>query len=97
VVHYPCYQSLREVAASRGEIYPPPLASLPFACSNYFLREINIGCNVIRWETTPENGWALDMKFLRKTLTEHNSPENKVVVFFLILACSVPHEPNVYT
>ena len=34
VVHYPCYQSLREVAASRGEIPP----SLSFAWSNY-LRE----------------------------------------------------------
>lgn len=49
---------------------------------------------MIRWETTPENGWALDMKFLRRTLTEHNSPENKV---FFLLASSVAQKVNVFT
>lgn len=61
IVHWPCYQSLFQVAAS-------------------------IGCEVTRWEASPDDGWELDVSFLRKSLRKNT----KAVVL------NVPHNPTGY-
>jgi aspartate/methionine/tyrosine aminotransferase len=61
IVHYPCYQSLEEVARS-------------------------LGCQVTRWEAREENGWALDLDELRRSLR----PNTKAIVV------NTPHNPTGY-
>ena len=61
IVHWPCYQSLFEVAQS-------------------------MGCDVTRWKTRQEDGWELDLNFLRDALR----PRTRVV------AINSPHNPTGY-
>ncbi len=61
IVHYPCYQSLHEIAQG-------------------------IGCEVTKWETHEENGWELDLDFLRAKVR----PETRA----LVVNC--PHNPTGY-
>lgn len=57
IVHYPCYQSLYEVAAASG-------------------------CEITKWIVREEEGWALDLDFLRRSVKSNtkaivvNSPHN---------------------
>ncbi len=61
IVHYPCYQSLFEVAES-------------------------IGCEATPWWTREEDGWELDIDFLKGALT----PRTKAVII------NCPHNPTGY-
>ena len=61
VVHWPCYQSLHDLAAA-------------------------IGCSVTRWMTLEDDGWELDMDFLKK----HIRPNTKAVIV------NCPHNPTGY-
>jgi len=59
IVHYPCYQSLTEVAET-------------------------IGCEVTYWRTRQENGWALDLDFLKDNI----KPNTKALII------NLPHNPT---
>ena len=61
VVHWPCYQSLHDLAAA-------------------------IGCSVTGWVTLEDDGWELDMDFLKK----HIRPNTKAVIV------NCPHNPTGY-
>lgn len=61
IVHYPCYQSLFEIANS-------------------------VGCKVTRWETKEEDGWELDLNFLKKNISKDTRA--------IIINC--PHNPTGY-
>jgi len=61
IVHYPCYQSLSEIANS-------------------------IGCEVTKWETKEEDGWELDIDFLRQNIKDNTKA--------IIINC--PHNPTGY-
>jgi aspartate/methionine/tyrosine aminotransferase len=61
IVHFPCYQSLSEIAASNG-------------------------CEVTRWTTREEDGWELDLAFLRKII----QPNTRAIVV------NCPHNPTGY-
>ncbi|HEX2910227.1 MAG TPA: aminotransferase class I/II-fold pyridoxal phosphate-dependent enzyme [Chloroflexia bacterium] len=61
IVHWPCYQSLEEVA-------------------------ISLGCAVTRWETREEEGWELNLDFLRQSIRANT---RAVVV-------NCPHNPTGY-
>jgi aspartate/methionine/tyrosine aminotransferase len=61
IVHYPCYQSLLEVANS-------------------------LGCQVTRWTVTEQDGWALDLDFLRENIKANTKG--------IVLNC--PHNPTGY-
>jgi aspartate/methionine/tyrosine aminotransferase len=61
IVHFPCYQSLEEVA--RG-----------------------LGCEVTRWAAHEENGWALNLDELRRSL----HPNTRAIVV------NTPHNPTGY-
>ncbi|HMD90897.1 MAG TPA: aminotransferase class I/II-fold pyridoxal phosphate-dependent enzyme [Anaerolineaceae bacterium] len=61
IVHYPCYQSLAQVALSAG-------------------------CQVTHWETSPANGWELDLDFLADAIR----PETRAIVI------NCPHNPTGY-
>lgn len=61
IVHYPCYQSLFQLAET-------------------------IGCEVTRWVTRPESGWALDIDFLADNIR----PDTRAVVI------NTPHNPTGY-
>ena len=61
IVHFPCYQSLSEIAAANG-------------------------CEVTRWTTCEEDGWELDLDFLRKNIR----PNTRAIVV------NCPHNPTGY-
>src|SRR5271157_530438 len=61
IVHYPCYQSLAQVALSAS-------------------------CQVTHWETSPANGWELDLDFLADAIL----PETRAIVI------NCPHNPTGY-
>jgi len=61
IVHFPCYQSLTEIAAANG-------------------------CEVTRWTTREEDGWELDLDFLRKVI----QPNTRAIVV------NCPHNPTGY-
>ena len=61
IVHFPCYQSLTEIAAANG-------------------------CEVTRWTTREEDGWDLDLDFLRKSI----QPNTRAIVV------NCPHNPTGY-
>ena len=61
IVHWPCYQSLMEVAGATG-------------------------CAVSPWPALPENGWALDIEDLNRSLR----PNTRLVVI------NCPHNPTGY-
>jgi aspartate/methionine/tyrosine aminotransferase len=61
IVHWPCYQSLFEVARS-------------------------LGCEVTRWQTRFENGWALDLDELKQAVR----PQTRLIVV------NTPHNPTGY-
>eukprot|EP01087_Luapelamoeba_hula_P011697 TRINITY_DN3215_c0_g1_i1.p1 TRINITY_DN3215_c0_g1~~TRINITY_DN3215_c0_g1_i1.p1 ORF type:complete len:430 (+),score=49.25 TRINITY_DN3215_c0_g1_i1:1488-2777(+) len=68
LVHYPCYQSLFQVARS-------------------------IGCDVVKWETTIETKWALDLKKLRQILEYRKSISKPIKC--IVINC--PHNPTGYS
>ena len=61
IVHFPCYQSLIEIARS-------------------------IGCDVTKWETSPQVGWELDIDLLKRSIR----PNTRVIIF------NCPHNPTGY-
>lgn len=61
IVHWPCYQSLFQIAAS-------------------------IGCEVTKWEADPDEGWELDVEFLKKAIKKNTKT--------VVLNC--PHNPTGY-
>ncbi len=61
IVHFPCYQSLFEVARS-------------------------IGCEVTAWQTREEDGWELDVDFLKRSI---KSNTRAVII-------NAPHNPTGY-
>jgi aspartate/methionine/tyrosine aminotransferase len=61
IVHYPCYQSLAEVARS-------------------------IGCEVTLWRAAPQNGWSLDIDFVKANVRSNTR--------LVIINC--PHNPTGY-
>lgn len=61
IVHWPCYQSLFEIANS-------------------------LGCAITKWEGKEENGWELDIEFLKQHIRKNTKA--------IIINC--PHNPTGY-